>query len=49
MAENLLRLGPGGGRRTLERVVVHRGALLGSTVLRPGVRALPLADTLALV
>jgi hypothetical protein len=51
MAAALLRLQPVKHGRRLERVVVFRGARAGSatTALRPGVRALPLADALALV
>ena len=49
MADSLVRLAAAGRRRRLEGVVVFRGAEAGSrtTALRPGVRALPLADTLA--
>jgi predicted AAA+ superfamily ATPase len=51
MAESLVRLGAESRGRRLERVVVHRGGAAGAatTVLRPGVRALPLADTLSLI
>jgi hypothetical protein len=51
MANSLLRLTAAGRGRKLERVVVHRGERAGSntTVLRPGVRALSLAEVLDLV
>jgi len=46
MADNLVRLQAAGRGRTLERVVVYRGSSTGSAVLRPGVRALALGETL---
>jgi hypothetical protein len=51
MADGLLRLGGPSRGREAERVVVFQGGRAGSetTVLRPGVRALPLADALALL
>jgi hypothetical protein len=51
MADGLLRLGGASRGRETERAVVFRGGRAGSetTVLRPGVRALSLNDTLALL
>ena len=51
MADGLVRLSAAGRGRKLERVVVYRGAQAGSatTALRPGVRALPLGNTLQLI
>lgn len=50
-ADALVRLAAAGRKRKVEAVVVHRGSAAGSptTVLRPGVRALTLAQTLALI
>lgn len=50
-ADALVRLAAASRKHRVEAVVVHRGAGAGSptTVLRPGVRALTLPQTLALV
>jgi predicted AAA+ superfamily ATPase len=51
MAESLVRLSRAVRGRKPQGVLVFRGSQAGSatTALRPGVRALPLADTLALI
>jgi hypothetical protein len=51
MADSLVRVSAAGRGRKLERVVVHRGGAAGASpsALRPGVRALPLAEALGLI
>lgn len=50
-ADGLVRLKAASRTRDVEAILVHRGASVGSptTVLRPGVRALSLAQALALI